>query len=204
MADHQLPALFNQQDRLAADECVTTARNRTNESLMQYRMWRSDGGNSDASCDATLRRDRGIADFSVKHPNIRFKNGVGVVSPCLVDTDTDLRLNQIWNREKAKTQLFNRFYTAHPNLAKGRQDVEKEDRLVLGESTAYGKQCGKGAAADRFMPLLPCLAQQLNDPDTMVAPFNTFGEDSRQLMRDKQPSFTRCEVRAACAAFGGV
>jgi hypothetical protein len=201
LADDSRPVQFNQQDGFANDQCVTTARNRTNESLMRYRMWRDDGG---GSCEASLARDQRANEFGLKHLSMRVRNNGGG-NACLVDAETDLRLNALWNREKAKTQLFNRFYTAAPNLSKGRQNIEAEDRLVHGESTAFGKQCAKGGAGkelDRFIPLLPCLRQQLNDPNTKVPPFNPIGEDSREMMRNIQPSFTRCELRKACASAG--
>ena len=205
--DNSRPVRFNQQDGFSSDPCVTTARNRTNESMMRYHMWRGEGGSGNGTCEeGALARDKRAAEFGLKHLNMHLRNNAGGNS-CLVDTDTDLRLNGLWNREKAKTQMFGRFYTAHPNLARGKQNTEMEDRLVHGESTAFGKQCSKGGAGqdtNRFIPLLPCLHQQLNDPNTKVPPFNPIGEDSRQLMRDLQPSFTRCELRKACAVSAGM
>jgi hypothetical protein len=187
------PALFDQQSSIGNDVCSANLKGMTNESIMRYQMWNA---SSSDNCEEDAKKNQGLREFGNKHLNLRYRQCVGVTSPCLIDTDSDLRLNQIWTSEKAKTQLFNRFYVASPNLSKGTFDPHVEDTLVHGEHTSFGKQC-MSTVGDRFMPLLPCLREQLNDIRTKVAPFKRTGEDSRQLMRDLQPTHTRCSRTGA-------
>jgi hypothetical protein len=196
---------FLNQNTLGRDACATAARNHTNTSILEYQTWNSwtnacgDAGGAagvsvgDPCSSASLEREKQVMEFGLRNHNLRYKNGVGL-SPCHIDVDNDLRLNQLWNKEKAKSQMFTRFYTAHPNLARGKLEPEVEDKLLQGDDTGRLKPCLRldESAYDRFIPLLPCLQQQLNDPDTKVQPFNPVGEDSRQMMRDMQPKFERC------------
>ncbi len=164
----------------------------TNEGIYNYRLWNAKGG-GDGECSVHGdAQNKALMEFSTKHLNLRYRQGVGVTSPCLVDTDSDMRLNPIWTSEKTKSQLAKRFYLANPNLSKGTADPSIEDSLVHGEHTAYGKQCVRANPSDRLFPLLPCLRDQLNDVRTKIQPFKRIGEDSRQLMRDLQPDFNRC------------
>ena len=174
---------FIHQDGIGSDKCAVKARNLTNVSIMDYQLWNT------YDCS----KDDAIDDFGADHINLHFKNGYGFTSPCLVDTDTKLRIDGMWTSEKAKSQMFTRFYKASPDLSKGTLKPDVESRLVQGENTSRAKICFRHAEVDfdRFMPMLPCLDGEIQNPRHLILPFSRGGEDSRQIMRSRQPMYDR-------------
>jgi hypothetical protein len=177
---------FINQNKLGLDECAKSAKNVTNKSIEHYNLW------NNYSCiktDATK-----IDNFAAKNVNLHFRNGYGFTSACDVDTDTELRLNGLWTSEKAKTQLFTRFYTGNPDLSKGTANPVVESPLVQGDNTYRLKVCANRLSEndfDRFVPLVPCLESEIQNPDHIVLPFPHNGIDSRQVMRNLQPRYNK-------------
>ena len=176
-------APFVNQNKLGSDKCAIKARNLTNDSILDYQLWNT----------YNCKKDESIDSFGADNINLHFKNGYGVTSPCLVDKDTELRINGVWTNEKAKSQMFTRFYVANPNLSKGTLLPYIESRLVQGENTGRTKDCFYHGEADfdRFMPLLPCIETEIQDTRHIIMPFARGGEDSRQVMRGRQPMYDR-------------
>jgi hypothetical protein len=184
---------FDNQNGLGNDKCAIKARNFQNSSIMDYQLWNT----------YDCHKDEEVDDFGAKSINLHFKNGYGFTSPCLVDTDTKLRIDAMWTSEKAKSQMFTRFYKANPDLSRGTLKPVVESRLVQGENSSRGKVCFRHAEIDfdRNLPLLPCLETDIQNPDHLIMPFSRGGEDSRQIMRSRQPTYDRRNggfVKSSC------
>lgn len=150
---------------------------------MDYQLWNT----------YDCHKDDAVDDFGADNINLHFKNGYGFTSPCLVDTDTKLRNDAMWTSEKAKSQMFTRFYKGNPDLSRGTLKPVVESRLVQGENTSRNKVCFRHGEVefDRFLPLMPCLEKEIQNPEHIILPFSRGGEDSRQIMRTRQPSYDR-------------
>jgi len=177
---------FINQNKLGLDECAKSQKNYGNDSILKYNLW------NNYSCK--VNDSRKVDEFGSDNINMHFRNGYGVTSSCLVDSDSDVRLNALWTSERAKTQLFTRPYVGNPDLSRGISNPSLESPLVQGENTIRYKQCTwKMAEEDygRFTPLIPCLESQVQNPKHIVLPFPQSGVDSRQIMRSQQPRYNK-------------
>lgn len=175
---------FYNQNKPGLDKCAKSAKNNVNKSITDYNLW------NNYSCAGD--KEKTLDDFATKNLNLRTKKGYGTAPSCHVDTDTELRLNAKWTSERAKTQLFSRFFTANPDLSRGTADTDVESQLVQGDDTYRIKMCQRLSEKefDRFMPLLPCIKQNVQKVDNIVLPFNQAGQNSREFMRSMQPKYT--------------
>jgi hypothetical protein len=183
------PPPFVVQNRLGSDLCALKAKAKANRAMSKRNVWNTyTRDNVDAS------RAGALAEFSSANPNLHFRNGYGVTAPNLVDNDTNLRLNGMWTNEKAKTQFFQRFYLANPDLSRGVPMPAIESELMQGDDTTRIRQCNRSTEKDydRFVPMLPCLKQTIQDPIHIVMPFQRGGEDSRHIMREYQKHHRLC------------
>lgn len=180
---------FVVQNRLGNDHCALRAKSGVNKDMRDYHLW-----NTYTRDNVDPQHKERLSMFSTEHPNIRYKNGYGVASPSVIDDDTDLRLNGLWTHEKAKTQLFTRFYLGNPNLSRGKVCATQESELQQGDDTQRANPCVHIAEKDfdRFTPMIPCLRETIQDPQYVVLPFHQGGEDSRQLMREMQKHLRPC------------
>ncbi len=169
---------FENENRLGTDECAMNAKDYQNSSINDYSLWNV------YNMNCAPQREKELEDFSIKHPNLHYKNGYGYTNGCYVDNDTELRHNALITNEKSKTQLFTRFYQANPDLSKGTSVPNVESRLISGDDTTQYRQCDRLGERDfdRFTPLIPCL-ENIQDPENVVLPFHQGGENSREMMR---------------------
>jgi hypothetical protein len=181
---------FYNQNKPGLDKCAKNAKNHVNESIKDYNLWNS------YSCEK--QKEEALSEFAMKNLNLRYKKGYGVAPSCHVDTDTELRLNAKWTSERAKTQLFSRFYTGNPDMSRGKGSPEVESKLVQGDDTYRLKMCQRLSEKefDRFTPMLPCLKDSIQKVEHIVMPFHQGGENSREFMRSLQPKYTSdgCEL----------
>lgn len=179
---------FEQENRLGVDDCAQNAKEYQNTSINDYYLWNTYHMKCDSSKEDELDR------FAANNNNLHFRNGYGYTTACHVDGDSELRVNGKITHEKAKTQLFTRFYQANPDLSKGVGVPNLESRLVQGDNTSQYKVCGNKLAEEdfqRFTPLLPCLKDTIQNPNHIVLPFKRGGDNSRTLMRDSN-SLKKC------------
>jgi hypothetical protein len=170
---------FDNENRLGTDECARNAKDYQNSSINDYNLWNV------YNMDCAPGREKELEDFATKNLNLHYRNGVGYTNSCYVDNDTEMRNNGLITNEKAKCQLFTRFYQANPDLSKGKSVPNVESRLIYSEDTTQYRQCHRLGERDfeRFVPLIPCIEDKIQDPDHIVLPFNQGGENSREMMR---------------------
>jgi hypothetical protein len=173
---------FESEHRVGADDCAMDAKTYQNASISDYSLWNNYNNNCNTEAEAKFN------DFVLDNPNLRFKNGFGVTDRCHVDNDTEMRNNAKLTNDRAKVQLFTRFYQANPNLGKGVVIPTVESKLVQGDDTTQYKQCIRTTERDfdRFTPMIPCLAGSIQDPEHIVFPSIPCGESSRRMMRDSE------------------
>ena len=77
-------------------------------------------------------------------------------------------------------------------MSRGVASSDVESQLVQGEDTYRIKMCQRLSEKgfDRFMPMLPCLQENVQKVDNIVLPFNPAGENSREFMRSMQPKYS--------------
>jgi hypothetical protein len=174
--------IFEGRTQLYDDECAINAREYQNMSIHEYRLW------NDYNYACNSEGEKKLQQFSTTHPNLHYRNGVGMTTSCHVEKDSDLRLNAKITSEKARNQLFHRFYQNNPYLGKGKTVPNVESRLMQSEDTSKLKVCDRIAEKDfdRFIPLVQCVKDTVQNADTVVYPWTNGGDNSRLLMRDAQ------------------
>lgn len=172
---------FDNVSRSVDDECAINARDYQNVSMNEYNLWNT----YKMKCDPESQKK--LEDFSINNPNLHYRNGYGFTTACYVDNDTELRVNGKITNEKAKTQLFHRFYQGPANLSKGLVVPHLESRLTQGEDTSQLRECHKVSEQDfnRFVPMLPCV-EEVQKVKHVVPEWTRGGDNSRILMIDSQ------------------
>ena len=174
--------LFENSSSLGNDSCAVNAKEYQNVSINDYNLWNT----YSYKCHETAEKE--VSEFAANNLNLNFRNGYGFTTSCHVDNDTQVRLNGKITHEKAKTQLFQRFYQANPALYKGKTVPNLESRLLHSEDTTQIRECNKISEKDfdRFIPLVPCLSETVQNAKVVVEPWTHGGDNSRLLMRDSQ------------------
>lgn len=179
--------VFENQHRLGNDDCSKTAKDYQNSSINDYYLWNTYVNKCDTDADHKIQ------DFAIENTNLWYRNGYGYTNGCHVDDDTEVRNNAKITHEKAKIQLFTRFYQANPDLSRGIVTPNLESRLVQGADTTALRQCDRVSEKnyDRFTPLIPCLKDNVQNPNNIVMQGVWGGENSRNVMRDAE-NLRRC------------
>jgi hypothetical protein len=173
---------FENSHRLGGDDCAQTAKDYQNTSINDYYLWNT----YESKCDDSAEKK--MEEFVTKNHNLWYRNGYGVANSCHIEDDSKARLDAKVTHEKAKIQLFTRFYQANPDLSRGTSAPSLESRLVQGDDTTQIRQCNRLVERDyeRFVPLLPCLKDNVQNEKHIVFPDNQAGANSRVLMRDAE------------------
>jgi hypothetical protein len=171
---------YFEENRLTQDACALVTRDLTNRSISDYNMFNM---YTTSTCD-----DDALIDYTMQHPNLRFKDGYGNVSGCTVDTDSDIRNNARQTNMREKEQLCTRWNHAVPNIGKGGLVPNVESRLIFGEDTSDIKDCDIVAekSFERFIPMMGCLAGTIQNPENIILPFERGGKFTRDYVRDDE------------------
>jgi hypothetical protein len=175
--------IFDLEHRPHSDACAIEARDAQNKSLNEYRLF-NPYSTSSTKCDDAESK---IKEFTtVNHTT--YKDGYGNANACRIDADTTMRLGAQITNERYKVPLNTRLFTAVPNLSRGGLAPEVESRLTQGQDTQVKKSCDNlgGIQIDRFVPLLPCLKDTIQNPETIVPKWTWGGEPTRDSMRQRQ------------------
>lgn len=173
---------FDQFARLVDDECALVTREYQNQSIGDYMLYNS-------YVTSQCKKDKKEFDnFVSQNPNIRFKDGFGFLNGCVVDTDSELRNGAKFTNEKTKSQLCTRWDQAVPSYNKGGLIVNVDSRMKLAEDTSALRDCDRLTEKDfnRFIPLTPCLAKSVQNPENIVPKWVNGGESTRSYVQDNQ------------------
>ena len=171
---------FLEQNRLTLDRCAIFTKELQNKSVSEYALFNM-YPTSDCCTDS-------LVEFTMKNPNLRFRDGFGNVNACTVDGDSDLRNNAKMTNFREKEQLCTRWYQAGPNIGKGGLIPNVESRLRNAEDTSDIRECDRLAERnfDRFIPMLGCLADSIQNPNNIILPFERGGKFTRDYVRDDE------------------
>jgi hypothetical protein len=170
--------MFDLENRLMDDECALADRTRQSEELSEYLLSSFYSSNVPA-CDTE------VAKVAACHNNLRFRDGYGNANACVIDADSSARLGAKQTNSPHRQQLASRVFHGHPHFWRGAVQPEEEASLIQSDITREKKPCKGDIPADRFVPLLPCIQEAVQNPKTaMVSDWQWGGEDSRSWVRD--------------------
>tara|TARA_Y100001958_G_C21192905_1_gene520741 strand:+ start:172 stop:831 length:660 start_codon:yes stop_codon:yes gene_type:complete len=154
------------------------------------------------SCDCGLKEAQSI---QTSQPGIHLKGGVGWSGEngCLVDNDTDLRLNteKLTNR-RVINQLTTRLSATTPSYTKGYHDVDTETVIRSGELSKDQKPCmatSEITYGNYFTPMIPKLKTEVQDnkhiiPEDSKTDWIRGGLPTRQMVRNSD-YLRRCQEK---------
>lgn len=167
----------NLSNRLNDDECALKNKSLVNDSVNNSMLF-NPYFNKDCDCP--------VLDEIAFDNNFVVREGYGYASGCTVDNDSELRLNGQWTNEKGRVQLCSRTYQGVPNLNKGGLVPNIESRLKNADDTSdirnVDKISEKNLIPLRFTPMLPCLNQNVQNPDHIIPRWQWGGTGTRQDM----------------------
>ena len=177
--------LFDEKTGLFNDSCFQRDRDRQSVESAKY------GAYNFRNIDACGRDVLGMATC---HPNLRFKNGYGNLSPCNVDDDSRVRINDPKaTNPRHRQQINTRTAQAGPDLSRGFVQADVESDLIHQETSRTRRECStlSGVSTDVFTPLLPCIrnAQRVEN----VVPGWGGAVDTRAWIRDAD-YIKRCKL----------
>ena len=176
--------VYNSENRLLNDQCARLTREIQNKSVndrLLYNFYYT----SDCDCAA-------LDEFAFEN-NMVVKDGYGFTSGCVVDTDSELRLNGKWTNQREKEQLCTRWDVGVPNLNKGGLVPNIESRMKNADDTSDIRSCDKISEKNfnRFVPLVGCLASSVQDPKHIMEPWTRGGVHTRNEVRSDD-YLTKC------------
>lgn len=172
--------VFEEQNRLSLDRCALLTKELQNRSISDYNMFNM---YPSASCDSNK-----LMEFTIRNPNLRFRDGFGNVNGCTVDADSDIKLKAKLTNVREKEQLCTRWYQAGPNIGRGGLIPAIESKLQMSEDTHDMKDCDIVAERDfnRFIPMIGCLASSIQNPQNIIMPFERGGKITRDYVMDNK------------------
>lgn len=172
--------VFEEQNRLSLDRCALFTKELQNRSISDYVLFNM---YPSASCESDK-----LMEFTIRNPNLRFRDGVGNVNGCTVDADSDIKLKAKLTNMREKEQLCTRWYQAGPNIGRGGLIPAIESSLQMSEDTHDIKDCDIVAEKDfnRFTPMLGCLSSSIQNPQNLILPFERGGKITRDYVMDSK------------------
>ena len=154
---------LNNRTRLGEERCYNTTRDLQNHSTSTYMV----SNYKDCDCPA-----KNIRDIAMSEPTITYRDGYGWSSTdgCNIDDDSKVRNAQNLTNMRYIQQLNTRPYNTVPYMGRGTTNPVLENKMRTGEDTGQRKQCNtlSGIYIDRFVPLVPCLAENIQNPVHLV------------------------------------
>jgi hypothetical protein len=179
---------FDFMGRLADDDCALITKELQNQSIGDYNLYNS---YMTANCETDKTH---LDTFVAQNPNLRYKDGFGFLNGCVVDADSKLRNGALFTNDREKSQLCTRWHKAVPALSKGGLTVNVDSRLKFAEDTSAIRECDRLSERNfnRFVPMTPCLASSIQDPENIVPQWQWGGESTRQSFIQENQHMNQC------------
>lgn len=173
--------LFFQENRFKQDDCAQTIRDLQNQSIGDYRLFNMYRTNKPDCTDDKKQ----VTEFMSQNRMV-LRDGYGLTNGCMVDVDSAIRLGGEITNERYKEQLQPRVYHAVPSLNRGGLVPEVETRLIQAEMTNKRRPCYVAEEyTGRFLPMLPCLENTIQNPKHIVPEWTWGGEPTRDTVRQR-------------------
>lgn len=179
---------FNWENRLTQDSCALLARQRENESMVDYVTYNFF---TNGDYEARMKELNAVA---WKNPNLRFRDGYGMASEQVIDMDSVSRYEAEITHGPEKRQFYVRNFHAVPDFARGSCAPNTESLLRNGLDTTSERQCDPLAEKDfsRFVPLNECMGRFLEQGSRAIPEMIPIGVNSRDLVRASLSESKRC------------
>lgn len=110
--------------------------------------------------------------ISLDQQTVLYKDGFGWTSAngCNIDKDSNLRNSRNLTNERCINQLFERPYKTVPYMGSGGGDTCKENQLLPGQLTNYGKMCNNlsDTETNRWIPQIPYIKNNIQNPNNLI------------------------------------
>jgi len=170
------PQLFELENRLADDDCALADRLRQSDEVSGYYLANFLTTNVPAC-------DKKVASVAACHNNLHFRDGYGVANACVIDADSAARLGARQTNSPHRQSYDSRVFQGHAHFWRGAVQPEQESELLHSDISRERRPCKGDVPADRFAPLLPCIAEAVQNPDTVVIDGVWGGDDTRSWVR---------------------
>jgi hypothetical protein len=184
---------FFDMQRPSYDACAFTTEEDQNRSYFDYTTY-----------NYYNQPRESLVDFTSQHVNLRFGDGVnGLAPPAAIDLDSAFRNDQKWT-PRGVQQLAVRTYHAVPNLSGGAvHDTDGEEAVAWGDSTFKRSTALSGVFIEQqFLPLIPSLKGEVQDPSHIVEPWVRGGDTTREASRSlaflQSQGYQRSGAPSAC------
>ena len=175
---------FNNMARIGNDNCDTTERNLQNK---HYSVWNL---TNYFSTDMKQGLDLALSSPAINFtpPQHQVATGGGNI-----DINSGIKMDPI-SRPPCRIRLFQRPYTTVPYLGRGAVDSMMESAIMQGDQVSGRKTATsfseKSYINHQYIPMLPSLAKNINDPANLVESVAASGWirggiPSRDLIRDE-------------------
>lgn len=175
-----MPRYTNLENRLNDDQCSLANRALANKSVNDRQLYNFYYTN-DCKCDAF--------DDTLFDNYYTIRDGYGYTNGCVVDVDSELRVNKMVTHDKGRIQLCSRSFGGGPNLNKGGLIPNIESRLRDADDTSDIRACDivteKSFIPHTWYHLKPCVAS-VQDPKHIVEPWTRGGEVTRDYVRNNE------------------
>lgn len=192
---HQAPASapgrqFDLEHRIGADQCAQSARELQNRSIDNYYLFNAfarTNPSTVADCSNASSSAAQVQAFADANHAV-IQDGYGFANACRIDDDSRIRNESMLTHDRLKTQMFPRIFQAVPNFARGGFVPNVESRLVQGEMSTHQNSCTLLSEVDydRFMPMLPCLHDNVQNPNHIIPQWTWGGEPTRDTVRQSR------------------
>uniref|UniRef100_A0A6C0BFK4 Uncharacterized protein n=1 Tax=viral metagenome TaxID=1070528 RepID=A0A6C0BFK4_9ZZZZ len=171
---------FDEENRLTQDDCALMTRSLVNKSISDYMFF-----NNYFTAECKEEKQDKMQEFMTNNPNLRFKDGYGFTTPCVVDMDSEMRNNSKLTNPRERVSLCSRWYTAVPNLGRGGLVPNIESKLKYSGDTSAIKDCDRLTEKDfdRFIPLPSCMADNIQNPNNIIEKWTRGGDFTRDYIR---------------------
>ena len=174
--------LYFLENRLMDDDCEVADRDRQSGEAEGYQLANFFPTNAPA-CNPK------VAEVAACHPNLHYRDGFGVLNACNVDVDSDVRLGGRITNSRHRHVYKNRVFQGSGHFYRGPVLPDSESGLIQSDITREKKPCNvvpDTLDSNVFVPLLPCIQQVQQNPDTVIYPWTNGGDNTREWVRDEQ------------------
>jgi hypothetical protein len=171
---------FNQNTNINNDNCFSAYQNSNNDKMFNYYFLPSVADNKNNSRNSYINSTQNIGFLQNSNYDIKGES---------IDTATDLR-NGTNFKDKSRKELDTRLFPGAPYMSSGQSVLKNTDlssRLKYGEDTRVSKSGNYVSAysADNFIPLVPNLANNVQNTDHIIPTFWVRGGMStRSVLRN--------------------
>lgn len=172
---------YNWENRVSMDRCALVAKERENESIVEYNTYNF-FTNEDYE-----RRVKELNAIAWENQNLRFRHGYGIANEQVVDEDSRARYGADRLTHGPERRQYNtRNFMAVPDFSKGGCAPNTEMWLKTPMDTHDLKQCDRVAekAFDRFVPFNDCMKTFITNGARAIPELHAIGSNSRDMIRN--------------------